>query len=96
LADGNHTVYLEVSDNSTNQNKANVTWTFTIDTSEDEPPSPPSGDFLSEYWWIILVIVIVIVLILLLFLFMKKRRKAEVVSEPGEGEVSSESKPENP
>jgi hypothetical protein len=97
LANGTHTVFLEVCDNSINKNKANVTWSFTVDTSGVETPSPPppsEKDFLSEYWWLLAAIVIVIVILFVIFLLLRKRKKGEAL-RPEEG-VPSESTFKNP
>jgi parallel beta-helix repeat protein len=75
LSDGVHTIYIEVKDNSTNQNEANVSWSFTVETSGTEPDPTPKGDFLSEYWWLILLIVIAILVLLVLFMMIRKKRK---------------------
>jgi parallel beta-helix repeat protein len=90
LADGIHTIYLEVKDNSTNQNAANMTWSFTVDTSEGQTPTPPPDqkDFLSEYWWLLVALLAVIIILLLILLMMRKKRKTE--ETPPKTLVSSE------
>jgi len=40
LIDGNHDIYLQVGDNSVPQNKAKVTWWFTIDTTIPDTTPP--------------------------------------------------------
>jgi hypothetical protein len=79
LSDGTHSIYLEVKD--VYGNKANVTWTFDVDTQPIEPPD----DFLADNWWILLILaVVIIVLIIILFFFWRRKRKSEdeVDSEP--------------
>jgi hypothetical protein len=74
LADGNHTVYLEVKD--TNGNLATATWNFTVETSSSDIPPPTPTDFLTDYWWILLVLaVVIIIFVVFLFLFWKRRKK---------------------
>jgi parallel beta-helix repeat protein len=84
LSGGVHTVYVEVKDNSTNQNRANVTWSFTIDTSG----TTDDGDFLSEYWWLILLVAIIVVALFVAFLLMKKKKKPESVETSKQAEDS--------
>jgi hypothetical protein len=93
LSEGYHTVYLEVCDNSANQNKANATWSFIVDTTEDEPPLPPK-DLMSEYWWLLVVIMVVIIIFLVLFLIMRKKRKDVVAIPIDDEEGVVESPPE--
>jgi parallel beta-helix repeat protein len=82
LADGEYEVYLEVADNSTNNNKANKSWSFTVETSDGEPDPTSGGDFLSDYWWLILIIIIVIVVLLALVLLLRRKKKPEAAA-PG-------------
>jgi len=79
LSNGNHTVYLEVKDNSSSHNRATKTWTFTISTSPDTPDITPSKDFLSEYWWILVIIVAIIVLLIVFYLFKRKKDSKKLV-----------------
>jgi len=79
LDDGLHAVHLEVKDNSTNQNKAAKSWTFTIDTSTSSVT--PQSDSRSEYWWILAIIVIV-EMVFILVLFLAMRKKSEIVPPP--------------
>jgi hypothetical protein len=96
LEDGNHTVYLEVCDNSSNPNKANVTWSFTVDTSEGEEPPPAEKDFLSEYWWLLVVIAAVIIILVVMFLILNKKRRTDALDKSKEKEkTTQESKTEN-
>jgi parallel beta-helix repeat protein len=89
LADGVHTVYLEVYDNSTNNNKATITWSFTVDTAGEEPP-PPDEEVLANYWWIAVVIGIVFAVILLILMMMQKKRKEGDAPESKTEEDTSE------
>jgi hypothetical protein len=75
LSNGSHTIYLEVKD--TDGNTATATWSFTVDTSEDEIPSP-SKDFLSEYWWLLLLIIIVVIVLIVAILLVRRKKKEPV------------------
>jgi hypothetical protein len=102
LANDEYTIYLEVSDNSTNQNKANVSWSFTVEKPETEPdtqsPEPDTQsaekDFLSEYWWLILILVIIIVVLLTLVLLMIKKKPVDATSEEQEEQEEQEEEEE--
>jgi parallel beta-helix repeat protein len=77
LSDGEHTVYIEVMDNSTSQNEANVTWSFTVDTSDIGPGPTEPGDFLSEFWWLLLLIIVMVVVLLLVLLLIMRKKKPQ-------------------
>jgi parallel beta-helix repeat protein len=91
LADGTHTVYVEVSDNSSNQ--ANISWSFTVDTSDVEPDEPEESNFLSDFWWLILIIIITVILLLFIMMRKKKAPGEEVPSEQVEPEEEPEEIP---
>jgi parallel beta-helix repeat protein len=86
---GFHTVYLEVCDNSSNQNKATVSWSFTFDAS-----AHGQGDLIKDYWWIFLLVILGSLLVIVLYQMMMKRRRKreeppETLEEPEELDIHS-------
>jgi hypothetical protein len=87
--EGVHTVYLEVSDNSSNHNKASVTWSFTFD---DSPTG--QGNYLLDYWWLFLITILGCLLVIALYQMMRKSRRKrkeppETREEPEEPDINS-------
>jgi hypothetical protein len=90
LTDGNHTVFLEVRDNSSNSNLATASWTFIVDTSTSDTQSGDQlSDFLSKYWWILLLLIIVIIVFLVLILLMRRKGKTPEATEESEPDTQS-------
>ena len=74
IPNNQYLVYIEVRDNSTNHNQANVTWIFTVDT----PTYRPSSSF-RDYLWIFPIIIIIEIIIGLFFIIRDRKKKVQEV-----------------
>jgi hypothetical protein len=82
LADGLHTVNLRIED--IYGNRANETWTFTVNSTVSDKDPIYKKDNTPENWWMFLLIIIIVIMIVIL-LFVKMRKKpAKIIQTPQE------------